>query len=247
MFSMFCHVQVEQLQAELLAVQAQAKEVQPDRPAQAAEEALHAANQQISSLQHELFAVKSDLDAAARARASESPCIEQHQLVGLANSARDIVATIAQTLGQPEPVASCRRSSTGSETSVGEVMSTMNAACTVAMAAQHAWDAEKRSLEERAVQSAATGAMKATQDATLEKSAMRDELLRLQGQIKLLEERETHLAAEQDRAKVPISGRHVALVDAACWFGSMLASLPCHSLRGCGGAPSSAMEAALSS
>ena len=190
-------------------MQAQAKDVHVDRPAQAAEEALHAAHQQISNLQQELAALKAEFNAVAGARTSERPCVEQHHLVGLANSAHDIVVTIAQTLGQPEPAAGSRRSSAGFETSVGDVMSTMNAACTVALAAHHAWEAERRSLEERAVQSAATGAMKAAKDASVEKSAMREELLKLQGQIELLEQRETHLAAEQDRAKVQIFGHYL--------------------------------------
>lgn len=198
-------VQVEQLQSELLAVQAQSKDSLPVREeAQAAKQALHGATEQISHLQRELTDVRKELEATLSAAVPEHAQYGQHELMSLVNSVRDIVGTISQTLGQPEPPVVTRSNSGGSQVSVGDVMSSLNTACKVAMAAQHAWDVERRTLEDKALQAAATGAMKATSEANSEKIAMKEELLKLQGQIELLEQRETDLAAAQNRAKVQV-------------------------------------------
>lgn len=198
-------MQVERLQAELLAVQASTADSQlVQAEAQAAQQALYAATEHSSRLQLELEAVKKELETASSASPEKNASCAQHQLTGLMNTARDIVGSIAQTLGQPKPAALTRSSLSGTQMSVGDVISIMNSACTVANVARLAWDTERQALEDRTVHAVATGAMNAAQHANSERVAMKEELMKLQGQIALLEQREVALTAAQDKAKVQL-------------------------------------------
>ena len=208
-------VQVEQLQTELVAVQAQSKET-PETQSTEAEQALQDANNQIEILRAELAAMKKELEAVTSNSATACEHTGQQNLMGLADSAHATVVTIANSLGQPEPSTFRRISSAGTKATVSDVISTMNAACSVAMSAQHAWDAERRALEDKVVQSAATAAMNAMRDASVETNVMKEELLKLQGQIELLEQRETDLAAAQDRSKVQIPRMCCMFAQAMC-------------------------------
>lgn len=165
------------------------------------------ATDQNERLQQELTAAKKELETAPGGSAAEQAAHAHHEFAGILQSARDIVGMIAQTLRQPEPPAASRSSASGSQVSVGEVMSTMNTACTVALAAQHAWDVERCALEDKA-QQAVTRAMNATKDASSEKVALKEELMKLQGRIKLLEQREVDLLAAQERAKVKLQNTY---------------------------------------
>jgi hypothetical protein len=206
------HLQVKQLQAELLAIQAKAKNESPlQEEARAATEALQGATEQCSQLQEEVVEVRKQLDNAVAAAASDNAQSGQHQIMRLVNSARDTVRTIAQTLGQPDPPSVGQISMNSTSASLADVLSTINAACTVAMAARRAWAIERNVLEDRAVQAAATGYMNATKDANNEESVMKEELLKLQVQLQLLQQREADLVAAQDRAKVQLPTRHLSL------------------------------------
>lgn len=184
-------------------LQTRAKETGPgSAAAQEAQEALYAAETRNEKIQQELVDVKKELEGALKARSLEGSSHDSAQLDPILKSARDIVVTIAQTLRQPAPSNSGSGCSSGRHASVGDVMTSMNAACTIALSAAHAWDIERASLEAKVLDAAATGAMNAARDAQMEKAAMKEELVKLQGQIELLEQREVDLSAAQDRAKV---------------------------------------------